>query len=101
MPGTVASFGRSPSITFSACGRWSRGLSRENTRPLLSTTLEPAAPMNDMFCCTAGSCRMISATARCFSAIASNEMSCAVSVNAKIVPLSSVGMNPFGMTTKK
>jgi hypothetical protein len=53
--------------------------------------------MKDMFCTTAGSLRMMSATARCFSDIASNEMSCAVSVNAKIVPLSSVGMKPFGM----
>jgi len=44
---------------------------------------------------------MMSATARCFASIASKEISCAVSVNAKIVPLSSVGMKPFGMTRKK
>ena len=88
-------------MIFSACGRSARGLSSEKTRPLFSTMLVPAAPMNDMFCCTAGSCRMISATARCLSTMASNEMSCAVSVNAKIVPLSSVGMKPLGMIRKK
>jgi len=91
MPGTVASFGRSPSMTFSACGRCSRGLSSAKTRPLFSTTLEPLAPMNDMSCTTAGSSRITSATARWCSTIASNEMSCAVSVNAKIEPLSSLG----------
>jgi len=32
--------------------------------------------------------------------MASNEMSCAASVKAKIWPVSSVGMKPFGMSTK-
>jgi hypothetical protein len=68
---------------------------------LLRTVLDPLAPMNDMSCTTAGSCRTISAAARCLATIASKEMSCAASVKANIVPLSSLGMNPFGMTANR
>jgi hypothetical protein len=42
----------------------------------------------------------MAAASRCFSFIASNEISCEASVNAKIWPVSSVGMKPFGMITK-
>ena len=70
-------------------------------RPLFSTVLEPLAPMNDMNCSTYGCLRTISATARWCSIIDSNEMSWAASVKAKTVPLSSLGMNPLGMITKR
>jgi hypothetical protein len=33
--------------------------------------------------------------------MASNEMSCEASVNAKICPVSSVGMKPLGMSAKR
>ena len=55
------------------------------------------APIEDMIWSMYGSFSTIAAAARCFSAIASNEMSCEASVNAKIWPVSSVGMNPLGM----
>ncbi len=70
-------------------------------RPVFSTVLEPLAPMNDMNCSTYGCCLTMSATARWCAIIESNDTSCAVSVNANTVPLSSFGMNPFGMMTKR
>ncbi len=82
-------------------GRSDLGLSRAKTRPLLSTVLAPVAPMNDMSCSTCGFFRMTSATARWRAIIASKDTSWAASVKAKMVPLSSVGMKPLGMTLKK
>ena len=81
-------------------GRWSWGLRRMNRRPVLGTMLTPPAPIDDMNCSTYGSLRTIAATACCFSRMASNEMSWAASVNAKIWPVSSLGMKPFGMARK-
>ncbi len=95
-PGIAASFGRRSSMIWSADGRSSRGLSRMKMRPVFGTTLIVEAPIDDMSWSTYGLLRTIAAAARCFSAIASNEMSCEASVNAKIWPVSSVGNETLG-----
>jgi hypothetical protein len=85
----------------SAWGRSARGLSRMKMRPVLGTTFEPLAPMNDMNSATCGLRRTTAATACWRSVMASKDTSCAASVNAKIDPLSSVGMKPLGITAKR
>ena len=58
-------------------------------------------PTVDMKWSTYGSCRNTSATASWWSRIASNELPSIVSVLPWICPVSSVGMNPLGTTTKR
>ena len=68
-----------------------------NMRPGLIDWLEPPTPMNAMVASTAGSVRMMRGRLLVQLDIASNETSCAPSVTAKIWPMSSLGMKPFGM----
>ena len=61
----------------------------------------PRLPALDMKDCTFGSCRTMLATACCRSTMALKEMPSAASVRAKIRPVSSLGMNPLGITLKR
>ena len=67
-------------------------------RPLFAAPakLEPTVELTTA---TSGSALTTLATRRCRSRIASNEMSCAASVVANIIPVSSVGKKPFGTVT--
>ena len=70
-------------------------------RPVFMTTLEPLAPMAEKKCATYGCSPTIFATFTWCSIMPSNEMSWAVSVNANTWPVSSLGMKPLGMITKR
>ncbi len=52
MPGTTANWGRISWMICSAAGRSSRGFRRMKIRPVLSTVLEPLAPMPEKNSCT-------------------------------------------------
>jgi hypothetical protein len=95
----LASLGRSSRTTWSAGLRSLNGLSVMVMRPTLSEGEKPVAPMNDIAASTFGSCAMISATLRCRSDMASNEMSCGPSTKQNSWPLSSLGRKPFGART--
>ena len=74
-----------------------RGLSIRLNEPELSVGRELVGPTEDMKERMFGSSAMIAATARCFSAMAAKEMSCAPSVVAEICPLSPLGRKPLGI----
>ena len=101
VPGTPPTFGRRPWITSSTFLRSLRGFRLMTIRPMLSDGLNEVAPMKAFTDCTFGSLRMMSATCRVRSDIASNEMSCAASTKPKIWPLSSEGRNPLGIFTNR
>ena len=66
-------------------------------RPTLSDALGPPAPTVDIAPSTCGFSLTMVATCRCMSAIASNDTSCAASVNTRIRPESSAGRKPLGI----
>ena len=59
----------------------------------------PPAPMADIMASTYGCCATIAAAACWCRAISSKEMSCAASVEIRMMPVSSVGIKPRGNTT--
>ena len=67
-------------------------------RPLLIVVFVPSTPMNDDRLSTAGSFRMMSASACWRSAMAANEIVCGASETPRITPVSCTGKNPFGTT---
>ena len=99
-PTTSWTFGRSSRSTSSADLRSARGFRVIVMRATLSDGLKFDAPMNDITASTFGSTRMMSATCRWYSAIASNETSCGASMKQKSCPASSAGRKPFGIRTK-
>ena len=99
-PGMPDSLERSSWMISSTPGRSARGLRRMKKRPVLGTTLVLLAPIEDMKESTYGCLRTMAAASRWWAIMASNEMSCAPSVKAKICPVSSSGMNPLGTTMK-
>ena len=65
-------------------------------RPVFAVGFVPSAPIDDDTVATSGSARMTSTTS-CWSSIMRwNDTSGAASVTPLIVPVSSIGKNPFG-----
>ena len=94
------SFARSSWMISSTPGRSARGLRRMKSRPVFGTTLVLLAPIDDMKEETYGCFSTMAAASRWCAIMLSKEMSCAASVKAKICPVSSSGMKPFGTTMK-
>src|SRR5215470_13742856 len=94
------SLARSSWMIWSTPGRWSRGFNRMKKRPVFGTTLVLLAPIDDMNDETYGCFNTMAAASRWCAIMLSKEMSWAPSVKAKICPVSSSGMKPFGMTMK-
>ena len=85
----------------SAPGRWLRGIRRMNMRPVLPDTLWTLAPMAEKKFFKYGFFPTTSITAFCCRTMASKEMPWAASVKAKMVPWSSLGRNPLGITPNR
>ncbi len=96
IPGIAFSFGRSPSITCSGVRMRSvRGFNRMLKRPALPLPPKPD-PILEEYAATFGSAAITAATCRCILVMPSNEISCGASVDPESVPVSWLGMNPFG-----
>jgi hypothetical protein len=89
----------SRSVTTAIESRSSFGFRLMIMRPALIVVLVPSTPMNDDTLSTAGSSRITFCTASCLRPIDWNELVCAASVIAWIMPVSCTGKKPFGTTT--
>ena len=100
MPAMRAESRRRSASTFCSAGRWSRGLSSTNKRPLLSVLARALLPPTiEATLATCGERRMtVSATCCCSATMAGNEMSCRASVETESWPMSSCGKKPLGMS---
>jgi len=98
MPETRASSGWSRRMTSLALSlRSSMGFRLIWMRPLFWVVLVPSIPMKEDRLATAGSCRMVTASACWRSAMAAKEMLWGPSEMPRITPVSCTGKKPFGM----